>query len=252
MKEEHDRTMPKDAQVSGNRPRAGGVLVDLGAPEAASEDARASEALPDPSEGRRWELESKELTLKEHARDATSGALIYAMVGAVLLLVPFGALSRIIWQKGILFSLYLACIVGVGIWAYAVARFKEGAVWETMTWIDFDDRSWNKYIHYTDASMPNQETRLAFADLALVCIDHIDGDGPDEVHYYSVVLCHARDVKDKRIRCAPPELSLLRRFRHEQASLDFAVAIARRTGITCWKLDWSRLSDTGICMIRLF
>ncbi|MDM5180892.1 hypothetical protein PO883_27300 [Massilia sp. DJPM01] len=218
---------------------------------AASEEACAGEAFADPSEGQRWELESKQWTLKEHAGDAMLGAVIYAVAGAVLLLVPFGGLSKIIWQKDILFSLYLACVVGVGSWAYVVARFKEGSVWETMTWLDFDDRSWNKYIRYTDASMPNQETRLAFADLALICDDHIYGEVPDEVHYYSVALCHAWDVKEKQKRRAPPELSLLRRFRNEQASHDFAAAIARRTGITCWKLDWNRLSDTGTCLTRL-
>ncbi|CUI09336.1 hypothetical protein BN2497_13449 [Janthinobacterium sp. CG23_2] len=77
-------------------------------------------------------------------------------------------------------------------------------------------------------------------------------NGPVGVNYYSVALCHALDVREKQNRRAPPELSLLRRFRSEQASHDFAAAIARRTGIVCWKLDWNRLSDTGTCLTRLF
>lgn len=240
--------MSNHAPASGNGPDAVGV-PDGHVP---SGEARTGEAFPDFSEGLRWELESKEWTLKEHSADAMLGAVIYAVAGAVLLLAPFGGLSNIIWQKDILFSLYLACIMGVGIWAYVAARYKEGSVWETKTWIDFDDRSWNKYIRYTDASMPNEDTRLAFADLALICDDHIYGEGPDEVHYYSVVLCRAGDVKNKRIARPPPQLSLLRRFRSEQESLDFAAGIARRSGISCWKLDWSRLSATGTCMTRLF
>ncbi|ATQ77410.1 hypothetical protein CR152_25095 [Massilia violaceinigra] len=248
MIEHPHKTMSDDAPVSSDGLDAVGVPDD----HAPGEEGRAGVSFPDPSEGQRWELESKEWTLKEHSADAMLGAVIYAVAGAVLLLAPFGGLSNIIWRKDILFSLYLACIVGVGIWAYVVARFKEGSVWETKTWIDFDDRSWNKYIRYTDASMPNEDTRLAFADLALICDDHIYGEGPDEVQYYSVALCRAWDVKNKRIARPPPQLSLLRRFRSEQESLDFAAAIAGRSGIACWKLDWSRLSATGTCVTRLF
>ncbi|NHZ92374.1 hypothetical protein F2P45_25695 [Massilia sp. CCM 8733] len=156
-------------------------------------------------------------------------------------------------DKSVLKWTYALLVTGAALWAYVATRFYGESLWESTTWLDVDERSWNHAVRYTESSAPTSLTRLRFDDLALMCYDSVSGDDRDEARIYHVSLCRRWDVEQLCAAHRPDPLNDLLALASQEESLAFAFATARKWDLPCWRHDWAtpgsadRRSMTRLC-----
>lgn len=188
----------------------------------------------------------------DRSGDVFANVVVYSLLALVLAMVPVGVLGKVIDDKSVLKALYAILVIGTGIWAYVATRFYGEPLWESTTWLDFDERSWNKEIRYADPGVPASVTRLRFEDLALMCYDDLCGEGLDDVWLYSVSLCRRWDVEQRCAEHRPDELNELLQVATQEERLSFAFNTARQWGLPCWRHDWASPGDDDLTsMTRL-
>ncbi|UOD28930.1 hypothetical protein INH39_26380 [Massilia violaceinigra] len=197
-------------------------------------------------------LKSKSWDAQDRSTDVFASVVVYSLLALFLAMIPVGVLGKVIDDKSVLKALYAILVIGAAIWAYVATRFYGEPLWESTTWLDFDERSWNHEIRYAVAGAPASLTRLRFDDLALMCHDSLYGEGIDEVRYYHVYLCRRWDAEQLRAVHRPEELTDLQSVTTEEESLAFALDTARRWDLPCWRHQWTDPgSADGRTMTRL-
>lgn len=202
---------------------------------------------------RRELLSSRKWDVRDRSTDVFATVTVATVVGLALGLIPVLCLSKVTSDKSVLKWVYALLVIGAALWAYVATRYYGESLWESTNWLDFDERSWNQEIRYTDGSAPTSLTRLRFDDLALMCYDSVSGDDRDEARTYHVSLCRRRDVEQRCAAHRPDPLDHLMALESEEESLAFAFDTARKWDLPCWRHDCptpssaDRRSMTRLC-----
>lgn len=190
---------------------------------------------------------------RARSSDGTDNVIVYTFLALFLVPLPLILLVKMIGDKSLFLTLYPATVIGIAIWGYLIPQREANSLWESLTWLDFEQRTWNHEIRYTDGSAPTSLTRLRFDDLALLCFDSLHGEDGDEVRIYHVCLCRRWDAEQLCCVYPPEQLNHLLSVTTKEESMAFAFATASKWDLPCWRHDWAtpgsadRRSMTRLC-----
>lgn len=187
----------------------------------------------------------------ERSNEAFKDALQQIVLLLVIGFFAVDAAGKFTNDKLMLWTLWGIVILANGIWAYRATRYAPASVWETMTWLDLDDRSWNTYMRYPDGALPTTQNRVPFADLAVLFDgSHIPED-PEWPLRYSISLCLREKVEQPGNDYDRGELSKIEDKLSEEHGRDMAIDLATRYGIVCWERECKWVGGSPSRMIRL-
>lgn len=189
--------------------------------------------------GRHEILESRSRNRVQRSNDAFKNMLKQFVLLLVMGIFAVEAAQIFTDNKLLLGTICTVVVFVYSIRAYIVVRFAPASVWETMTWLDLDERSWNTYMRYTDGALPTTQTRLPFDDLAVLFYAAGVPYDPEAPVRYIVALCLRTEAEHIGNGDYPAELT---RFNsapceQEKEGRKLAVRIATRYDIACWEQE---------------